>query len=83
MQVPDQQRLDVVAQTRSNIYEDILVFRRLNSQPAPGGARQWASHCWEELIRHAAGEVLEDIQQAVANAPAIQYSLMFQRSPPL
>jgi hypothetical protein len=67
----------------ASIYEDILVFRRLNSQPAPGGALQRASHCLEELTSHATGEVLEDIQQALADAPAIQPSPVFTRSPQL
>jgi hypothetical protein len=67
----------------ASIYEDILVFRRLNSQPTPGGAAAVASSFLEELTPRAQGEVLEDLQQAIADAPAIQPSPVFTRQPQL
>lgn len=67
----------------ASIYEDILVFRRLNSEPVPGAAVRRASLCLGDLISHTTGGVREDIQQALADAPAIQPSPVFTGSPQL
>jgi hypothetical protein len=67
----------------ASIYEDILVFRRLNVQPVPGGALRQATLCLKQLAGRAAGEVLEDIHQAAADGPSIQPSPVFTRNPQL
>jgi hypothetical protein len=65
------------------IYEDVLLFRRINGQPAPGAARGTARAMLEELEDGVGGEVQDDIRDAIANADVIEQSPVFSRNPQL
>jgi DNA methylase len=63
----------------ASIYEDILVLRRLKTQPTAGGARASAIALLEELSSSARGDVLADVQAAIADVPSIKPSPVFTR----
>ncbi|MBI4566925.1 MAG: hypothetical protein HY719_00855 [Planctomycetes bacterium] len=67
----------------ASIYEDVLLFRRVNGQPAPGAARGIARALLEESEDRASGEVQEDIRDAIVNADRIEPSPVFSRNPQL
>lgn len=67
----------------ASIYEDVLLFRRVNGQPAPGAARGIARALLEELEDDASGEVQDDVRDAIANADGIEPSPVFSRNPQL
>ncbi len=67
----------------TSIYEDVLLFRRVTGQPAPGAARGIARALLEELEDGADGEVQDDIRDAIANTDAIEPSPVFSRNPQL
>lgn len=67
----------------ASIYEDVLLFRRVNGQPAPGAARAIARALLEEVGGKAVGEIRDDIRDAVAHSDEIQASPIFTRSPQL
>jgi hypothetical protein len=67
----------------TSIYEDVLLFSRVNGQPAPGTARGIARALLEELEYGASGEVQDNIRDAVADADAIEPSPVFSRNPQL
>jgi hypothetical protein len=67
----------------ASIYEDVLLFRRVNGPPAPGAARGIARALLEELKDDAGGEVQDDIRDAIANADGIEASPLFSRNPRL
>ncbi len=67
----------------ASIYEDVLLFRRVNGQPAPGAARGIARTLLEDLEDDAGGEVQDDIRDAIANADGIEPSPLFSRNPQL
>jgi hypothetical protein len=67
----------------ASIYEDVLLFRRVNGQPASGAARGIARTLLEELEDGASGEVQDDIRDAIANAEGIEPSPVFSRNPQL
>jgi hypothetical protein len=61
----------------ASIYEDILVLRRVNSKPTPGGAARHALSILEELSGHASGEVLADVRAAITDTPSVRASPLF------
>ena len=65
----------------ASIYEDVLLFRRVDGQPAPGAARGIARALLEGLRDDASGDVQGDICDAIANADAIEASPLFSRNP--
>jgi hypothetical protein len=65
------------------IYEDVLLFRRMNGQPAPSAARGIARALLEELEHGASGEVQDDVRDAIACSDAIEPSPVFSRNPQL
>ena len=65
------------------IYEDVLLFRRINGQTTPGAARSIARALLEELVEDASGEVQDDIRDAIANSEVIEPSPLFSRNPQL
>ncbi len=67
----------------ASIYEDVLLFRRVNGQPEPGAARGIARALLEELEDGASGKVQDDIRDAITNADAIEPSPVFSRNPQL
>ncbi len=67
----------------ASIYEDVLLFRRVNGQPAPGAARGIARALLEELEDAVSGEIQDDIRDAIANADGIEPSPVFSRNPQL
>jgi hypothetical protein len=67
----------------ASIYEDVLLFRRVDGQPAPGAARGIARALLEELEEAGGGEVQDDIRDAIANADGIEPSPVFSRNPQL
>ncbi len=67
----------------TSIYEDVLLFRRMNGQPAPGAARGIARTLLEELEHGATGEVQDDVRDAIACSDAIEPSPVFSRNPQL
>ena len=67
----------------ASIYEDVLLFRRMNGQPTPGAARGIARTLLEELEHEASGEVQDDVRDAIACSDAIEPSPVFSRNPQL
>jgi hypothetical protein len=67
----------------ASIYEDVLLFRRLNGPPVPGPARGIARALLEEVQPEATGEVLDDVYDAIACAEKIEPSPVFNRIPQL
>jgi hypothetical protein len=67
----------------ASIYEDVLLFRRINGQPTPGAARGIARALLEELDDDASGEVRDDVRDAIACSEAIEPSPVFSRNPQL
>ena len=67
----------------ASIYEDVLLFRRVNDQPVPGAARSIACALLEELEDEANGEIQDDVRDAIAGSDAIELSPMFSRNPQL
>ena len=67
----------------ASIYEDVLLFRRVNDQPVPGAARGIARALLEELEDTAAGEIQDDVRDAIAGSDAIELSPVFSRNPQL
>jgi hypothetical protein len=67
----------------ASIYEDVLLFRRVNGQPAPGAARRIARSLLEELEHAASAEVQDDVRDAIACSDAIELSPVFTRNPQL
>lgn len=67
----------------TSIYEDVLLFRRINIQPAPGAARGIARALLEELEHEASGEVQDDVRDAIACSETIEPSPVFSRNPQL
>ena len=67
----------------TSIYEDVLLFRRVNDQPVPGAARGIARALLEELEDTAAGEIQGDVRDAIAGSDAIELSPVFSRNPQL
>jgi hypothetical protein len=67
----------------ASIYEDVLLFRRVNEQPAPSAARGIARALLEELEDEAAGEIQNDVRDAIAGSDAIELSPVFSRNPQL
>ena len=66
-----------------SIYEDVLLFRRVNGQPAAGAARGIARALLEECESEAVGEINNDVRDAIACSEAIEPSPVFTRSPQL
>ena len=66
-----------------SIYEDVLLFRRVQGQPTPGPARGIARALLEDLEGDARKEVQDDIRDAIANADGIEPSPVFSRNPQL
>ncbi len=64
------------------IYEDLLHFVPDETAQAESNdfARQLAIYFLEEGIRHATGEVREDVLSAIHNAPLVQSSPLFEPS---
>jgi hypothetical protein len=62
------------------IYEDVLLFRRVNGQPKPGAARAIARALLEELEDDVSGEVQDDIRDAIAGAAEIEPSPVFSQN---
>ncbi len=67
----------------ASIYEDVLLFRRVNGQPTPGAARGIARSLLEDLEHEASGEIQDDVRDAIASAGAIEPSPVFSRNPQL
>ncbi len=67
----------------ASIYEDVLLFRRVNGEPTPGAARGIARLLLEDLEHEASGEIQEDVRDAIAHAEAIEPSPVFSRNPQL
>jgi len=67
----------------ASIYEDVLLFRRVNSQPAPAAARGIARSLLENLECEASGEIQDDLRNAIAGSDAIELSPIFTRNPQL
>ncbi len=67
----------------ASIYEDVLSYRRVNGQPAPGAARGIARTLLEELEPTASGEIRADVRDAIACSDAIELSPVFTRNPQL
>jgi hypothetical protein len=67
----------------ASIYEDVLLFRRVNGQPAPGAARGIARALLEELEHEASGGVQDDVRDAIACSEVIEPSPVFSRNPQL
>lgn len=67
----------------ASIYEDVLLFRRVNGEPTPGAARGIARSLLEDLEHEASGEIQEDVRDAIACAEAIEPSPVFSRNPQL
>jgi DNA methylase len=67
----------------ATIYEDVLLFRRINEQPTPGAARGIARGLLEELEDNASGEVQDDVRDAIVNVDGIEPSPVFSRNPQL
>ena len=67
----------------ASIYEDVLLFRRVNGQPAPGAARGIARALLEELEDDASGEVQDDVRDAITCSEIIEPSPIFSRNPQL
>ena len=67
----------------ASIYEDVLLFRRVNTQPSPGAARGIARALLENLKDSANAEVRGDIRDAIAGADGIEASPVFSRNPQL
>ena len=61
----------------------MLLFRRINDQPVPGAARGIARALLEELEDEAAGEIQNDVRDAIAGSDAIELSPVFSRNPQL
>jgi len=66
-----------------SIYEDVMLFRRINSQPRPGAARGIARALLEELELKANGDVQDDVRDAIASSETIEPSPLFNRNPQL
>ena len=66
-----------------SIYEDVLLFRRVNGQPAPGAARAIGRALLEECESKASGEIQGDVRDAIAHSDAIELSPLFSRNPQL
>ncbi len=66
-----------------SIYEDVLLFRRVNAQPAPGAARAIARAMLEELDGKTTGEIQDDLRDAAARSDEIQASPVFTWNPQL
>ena len=67
----------------ASIYEDVLLFRRINGQPLPGAARGIARSTLEELVDKSAGEIKDDVRDAITGSDAIALSPVFSRNPQL
>ncbi|MBI4026526.1 MAG: hypothetical protein HY360_16185 [Verrucomicrobia bacterium] len=67
----------------ASIYEDVLLFRRVNAQPTLGPARDIARALLEECENEASGEVRDDIRDAIVNSDGIEPSPVFNRNPQL
>lgn len=67
----------------ASIYEDVLLFRRVDGQPARGSARRIARSLLEELENEANGEIQDDVRDAIACSDAIEMSPIFSRNPRL
>ena len=67
----------------ASIYEDVLLFRRVNGEPTPGAARGIARALLEELEHEASGEIQDDVRDAIACSEAIEPSPVFSRNPQL
>jgi methylase of polypeptide subunit release factors len=66
-----------------SIYEDVLLFRRVNGQPAPAAARGIARLLLENLEHEARGEIQDDVRDAIISSEAIEPSPIFSRNPQL
>jgi hypothetical protein len=66
-----------------SIYEDILLFRRINGEPVAGTARSLARALLEELEPKASGQVQEDVREAITCSEIIEVSPVFSRNPQL
>jgi hypothetical protein len=66
-----------------SIYEDVLFFRRVNRQSAPGAARAIAKDMLEDLNGTATGEIQDDLREATDHSDEIQASPIFTRNPQL
>lgn len=64
----------------TSIFEDVLLFRRVSGQPAPGAARAIARELLKELQPTAIRKVLDDIRDAIAETDDIESSPVFSRS---
>ena len=67
----------------ASIYEDVLLFRRVNGQPAPGAARGIGRAVLEECEGEASGEIQGDVRDAIACVDSIELSPVFTRNPQL
>jgi hypothetical protein len=67
----------------ASIYEDVLLFRRVDGQPTPGSARGIARSLLEGLEHKASGEIQDDVRDAIACSEAIEPSPVFNRNPQL
>lgn len=67
----------------ASIYEDVLLFRRVNGQPAAGAARGIARALLEECESETSGEINGDVCDAIACSETIEPSPVFTRNPQL
>lgn len=61
-----------------SIFEDVLLFRRLQRAPSPSAARTLSTSVLAELAPRASGDVLSDLKDAINGASQIDQSPIFE-----